>query len=212
MKAIKNIIFDLGGVLIHLNLNKTEEALKALLGDEEAHSEEALLLRNSSIFVDLEVNAINEDDFLETIQNYGRNTVSKTQIEIAWNAMLLTFPVQGLNLIRDLRAAGYRLFVLSNTNSIHIRAFREILQKEHGINDFDALFDKAYYSHLVGLRKPNEAIFQHVLDDQQIEAKETLFIDDNAPNLAGAAKVGIQGLLLEMNGNVDKAVRDYLKF
>ena len=125
--------------------------------------------------------------------------------------MLLTIPVQGLNLISDLRAAGYRLFVLSNTNSIHMRAFRKILQKEHGINDFDSLFDKTYYSHLVKLRKPNGAIFQYVLDDQQIDANETLFIDDNSTNLLGATKLGIHGLLLEMNGNVDSEVRAYLQ-
>jgi putative hydrolase of the HAD superfamily len=201
----------LGGVLIHLNLKRTEAALEALMGDKKVHSEAALVLRNSSIFVDLEVNAISEDDFLDTIQKCVKNSVTKAQIETAWNAMLLTFPVQGLKLIKHLRTAGYRLFVLSNTNSIHIRAFRKILQKEHGINDFDALFDKAYYSHLVELRKPNEAIFQYVLDDQEIEAEETLFIDDNAPNLAGAAKVGIQGLLLEMNGDIDREVRAYLQ-
>ena len=201
----------MGGVLIHLNVNKTEEAFTALLGDKEAHSEEALLLLNSTIFFDLEVNAIGEEAFLEAIQQQVQNPVSKAQIETAWNAMLLTFPVQGLNLISDLRAAGYRLFVLSNTNSIHMRAFRKILQKEHGINDFDSLFDKTYYSHLVKLRKPNGAIFQYVLDDQQIDANETLFIDDNSTNLLGATKLGIHGLLLEMNGNVDSEVRAYLQ-
>jgi len=209
MKTIKNIIFDLGGILIHLNLAKTEEGFKALLG-EGSYAEVAGGLKASGIFEALEVNAITEDEFVGAIQKSSSDSISTEQVEAAWNAMLVTFPVAGLNVIKKLRKAGYRLYVLSNTNSIHLRAFRKILEREHGITDFDGLFDKAYYSHLVELRKPNVEIYQHVLDDAQLAANETLFIDDTPPNLEEAGKVGIQTLLLEQNGGLEAAVDKYL--
>ena len=209
MKTIKNIIFDLGGILIHLDLAKTEAAFKALLGGGD-YSGVAEGLRSSGIFEALEVNGISEENFVGAIQKNSSNSISTEEVETAWNAMLVTFPAAGVNVIKKLKKAGYRLYVLSNTNSIHIRAFRKILEKEHGITDFYAFFDKVYYSHLVELRKPNVEIFQHVLDDAQLDASESLFIDDTPPNLEGAAKIGIQTLLLEQNGDLEAAVDKYL--
>jgi FMN phosphatase YigB (HAD superfamily) len=210
MKTVKNIIFDLGGILIHLDLAKTEAAFRALLGGGD-YSEVAEGLRSSGIFEALEVNGISEEVFVGAIQESSLNSISREDVETAWNAMLLTFPVEGVNLIKKIKTAGYRLYILSNTNSIHIRAFRKILEREHGITDFDALFDKVYYSHLVELRKPNVEIFQYVLDDAGLDASETLFIDDTSLNLEGAAKVGLQTLLLEQNGDLEAAVDRYLE-
>ena len=211
MKAIKNIIFDLGGVLIHLGLDKTEAAFCALMGGKEGYAKAAKSLKESGLFERLEVNAVSEIAFMETIRAASPQAISLAQIEAAWNAMLLTVPADGLRLLEELRAAGYRLYLVSNTNSIHIRRIRKIVEAEHGIRDFDGLFEKAYYSHLLELRKPDIAIFQYVLDDAQLVAEETLFIDDNRPNLEGANAVGIQTFFLEANGDVYGGLKAFLE-
>jgi glucose-1-phosphatase len=210
MNRIKNIIFDLGGVLIHLNMAKTEQAFMALSPSETVFSQSSKSLIDSGIFENLETNNICEDDFLEVFLEYMNPSTQKNQVAAAWNAMLITIPQQGLKLIEELRTKGYRLFVLSNTNSIHLREFRKIAEREHGICDFDALFDKTYYSHIVELRKPNRGIYDYVLRDAELIPEETLFIDDNQENLTAAQKTGLNTLLHEPNSDVYLRMKKYL--
>lgn len=202
MKAIKNIIFDLGGVLIHLEPKWTEAAFCALVGDKREYARIAALLQDENIFDDFETGKIGEAAFIEALQKYNPNTVTRAQLETAWNAMLLDIPESGLNLVRDLQNQGYKVYLLSNTNSIHLTEFKKIAREENGITNFDALFDKAYYSHLIGSRKPHAEPFEYVLKDAGLVAGETLFIDDNAPNLVGARLAGIHTLLHPANTDI----------
>lgn len=202
MKAIKNIIFDLGGVLIHLEPKWTEAAFCALVGDKREYARIAALLQDENIFDDFETGKIGEAAFIEALQKYNPNPVTRAQLETAWNAMLLDIPESGLNLVRDLQNQGYKVYLLSNTNSIHLTEFKKIAREENGITNFDALFDKAYYSHLIGSRKPHAEPFEYVLEDAGLVAAETLFIDDNAPNLVGARLAGIHTLLHPANTDI----------
>lgn len=211
MKAIKNIIFDLGGVLIHLEPKWTEAAFCALVGDKREYSRIATLLQKENVFDDFETGAIDEATFITALQKYNPNTVTRAQLETAWNAMLLDIPARGLELVKNLQNKGYKVYLLSNTNSIHLTAFTEIAKEEHGITDFDALFDKAYYSHLIGARKPNVDAFTHVLEDANLVAGETLFIDDNAPNLVGARLAGIHTLWHPANSNIVSHLNGFLQ-
>lgn len=210
MKAIKNIIFDLGGVLIHLEPKWTEAAFCALVGDKKEYARISSLLQEENIFNDFETGAIGETAFIEALQKYNPNTVTRAQLETAWNAMLLDIPTSGLDFVRALQNQGYRVYLLSNTNSIHLTEFKNIAREENGITDFDALFDKAYYSHLIGARKPNVGAFEYVLEDANLVASESLFIDDNAPNLVGARLAGMHTLWHPANTDIVAHLKGFL--
>jgi|VirMetMinimDraft_7_1064189.scaffolds.fasta_scaffold164417_1 putative hydrolase of the HAD superfamily len=211
MKAIKNIIFDLGGVLIHLQPKWTEAAFCALVGDKKEYARISSLLQAENIFNDFETGAIGESEFIAALQKYNPNPVTRAQLETAWNAMLLDIPTSGLDLVQDLQNQGYKVYLLSNTNSIHLTGFTKIAKEENGITDFDALFDKAYYSHLIGSRKPHAEPFEYVLKDAGLVAGETLFIDDNAPNLVGARLAGIHTLLHPANTDIAAHLKLFLQ-
>jgi putative hydrolase of the HAD superfamily len=109
----------------------------------------------------------------------------------AWNAILLDFRVESLAVLEQLKTR-YTIFLLSNTNSIHLTAFNQILLKQTGKSSLDGYFIKSYYSHLINKRKPYVATYDWVLQDAQIVAEETLFIDDSINNIKGAMEAGIQ--------------------
>ena len=179
--AIKNIIFDLGGVVLNLDQEKTLRAFKRL----GANLEELNL--ESSIFLDLETGKIEADYFLQTIFTMLKGEANKEQITQAWNSMLLELPPHRVEIIRQLKSK-YRLFLLSNTNSIHINAVYE----EHGKSIFEELFETVYLSHEIGIRKPDVACYEYVLSHAQLKGVETVFIDDNKSNLKGAEAAGMR--------------------
>ncbi len=208
--AIKNIIFDLGGVLLNLDPDRTGAAFRALVGSHDRHQEAFVKLQQAFIFEDFETGDIHEDEFIKALQDVNPNPVTRGQIEIAWSAMLLNFPAERIELLTDLRKAGYKIYLLSNINSLHLRDVRIILKEELGIADFDSYFDHAYYSHLIGHRKPNRSAFDYVLNHAKINAAESLFIDDNAPNLVGAREAGIHTIHHKSNSNINKRLKAYL--
>lgn len=212
MKHIKNIIFDLGGVLLHLDMGKSEAAFCSLKNSKEAYEEMVNRLMTSGLFKGLEVGVITGNAFVRALQREYSDAVTKEEIYNAWGAMLLDFPERGLHLLEELKAAGYRIFLLSNTNEIHLASIREQMERVHGIKDFDGLFEKAYYSHLVELRKPNVEIYEHVIQDAEIDAEVSLFIDDNAENLEGAKAAGLNTLLHPANGNLYEQLKALLDF
>jgi len=178
--AIKNIIFDLGGVVLNLDQEKTLRAFKRL----GANLEELNL--ENSIFLDFETGKVDEDYFLQSIFTLLKGNASKEQIAQAWNSMLLELPAHRVEIIKQLKSK-YRLFLLSNTNSIHINAVFE----EHGKTVFEELFEKIYLSHEIGIRKPDVACYEYVLRDANLKGSETVFVDDNRLNLKGAESAGI---------------------
>ena len=209
---IKNIIFDLGAVLLNLDISKTEVAFRALLGSRELHTDVTQKLHLENFFEKFETNEIEENEFVATLKTQSRHPLSTEQINTAWSSMLLNFPAERIELLKRLRSKGYRVFLLSNINSIHLRDVYTIIREEHGNIDFDALFEKPYYSHLIGRRKPNPDTYHFVLEDAGLKAEETLFIDDNADNIRTAAEIGINTILHVANSDVVKVLEDYLGF
>lgn len=104
--------------------------------------------------------------------------------------MLLDFPKERITLLQQLRKR-YRVFLLSNTNPIHLRRINEILLRDTGVARLDDLFDKAYYSCYLNDAKPAASIYRTVLEDGGMQVADTLFIDDNADNIAGAKQLGM---------------------
>lgn len=189
MSKIKNLLFDLGGVLLNIDYNKTANAFK-LLGVKQFDQLYSQADANE-LFEALETGKITEEDFYNAIKRYCDGTITNQQIEMAWNEMLLDFRLESLNHLIKLKEQ-YNIFLLSNTNSIHLTAFSKIFTKQTGKVSLNDFFLKTYYSHIINERKPYAATYKNVLKDAEILAEETLFIDDSIKNIEGALLAGLQ--------------------
>lgn len=193
MAALKNIIFDLGGVLLNLNIQKTLDAYQEM-GLEQIESLFGIG-HAASYFKDYEKGLLDSQEFVAAIRNETGAAATEAAVIAAWNAMLLDFPEDRVDLLRKLRSE-YRLFLFSNTNALHYDHFQQYFRSKYGF-EMDSLFDKAYYSHLVNLRKPDAAAFQLVLNEQQLNPGETAFVDDALVNVEAARQLGLTGILLK---------------
>jgi len=191
VKKIKNIIFDLGNVLLDLDWERTERAFRELLQEEY----EAALRRYESerLFELLEVGKITPEEFVQRMQQTTRRPIDEKAIIHSWNTILVEIPAARLQWLQEL-SQQYSLYLLSNTNAIHIEWLHVHLQEQAGmtIRDFNALFVKPYYSFEINLRKPNREIYEYVLADAGLRPEETLFVDDTEENILSAQAVGLQ--------------------
>lgn len=207
LKGIKNIILDLGGVIINLNQSKTQESFQQLFPKKFNQISTPLIASN--FFEDFEIGKISNNEFIHQFQQIDNN-VSAKQIINAWNSMLLDIPKERIELIKKL-GKQYNVFLLSNTNDIHYQFINEYVKAAFNISDFSKLFDKIYLSYHIKLRKPNKEIFQYVLDDAKINPIETLFIDDSLEHINSSKSLGIQAhhLNLEQNQSLTKYFNEY---
>jgi putative hydrolase of the HAD superfamily len=193
---ISSLLFDFGGVLYDIDYAATERAFRAL---GIAHFEEKFSKQKQSQLFDLlETGKIEPDAFLERMQTLCPSGTSKKQVLNAWNAMLIGIPDEKLRLIESLQGR-YHLFLLSNTNRIHAQFFEAQIEKQYGLALFKSLFEKVYYSHEIGQRKPHSSVFEWVVDQNGLQADETLFIDDSPQHLEGAKQAGLQVLQVQTN-------------
>lgn len=203
MQEIKNIVFDLGGVIINLDMLATHNAFIALgVADFDSIYSQA---NQSGIFDGFDKGKISPEEFRNELRKHIPRDVSDPEIDAAWDAMLLDVPKEKLDLLTQL-GKKYRLFLLSNTNVIHVKNFSAALQRVYGTPDFSPYFEKWYYSCNIGMRKPDAEIFEFVLNDNNLKAEETLFIDDSIQHIRGAGKLGIQTLFLDKNSKFDEAL------
>ena len=128
---------------------------------------------------------------------------SDEQFDIAWNAILLDIPKERIELLLNL-GKEYRIFMLSNTNSIHMIRMNQYLRNVFGINTYKDIFEKAYYSFEMGMRKPEREIFEFVLKDSGLNPSETLFIEDTQNNIDTARQLGIQTYFINKSQDVVK--------
>jgi HAD superfamily hydrolase (TIGR01509 family) len=136
----------------------------------------------------------------------GCNLTDQQMID-AWNAMLGRFRPSSIALVQSLKLK-MPVFLLSNTNVIHHQAFHNIHETEFGNRDFDSGFHKAYYSHIVGIKKPDAAAYEIIFKENNLTAANTLFIDDTEKNIVGAKAVGLQTLFLQNNRLVEDALKE----
>ena len=180
MSEIKNIIFDLGGVIFNLDLNKTISEFNKLskIPFEAIYTQ----LQQNIIFDLFDKGHISENDFFNELVTATQTTATTQEIKQAWNAMLLDFPAHRLELLKKLKP-HYRLFLLSNTNETHITEFENNLFETHHLKNLESFFEKVYYSCRMGMRKPDTTIFERVLLENQLNANETIFIDDSPQHI-----------------------------
>ena len=193
MTGIKNIIFDLGGVVLDIDFALTNKAFEEL--GLKGFSNHITQHHITPLFEDYETGKIDDAAFIKGVQELSGLPLTEAQIINAWNALLLEFLPARVAFLEKLKTK-YRLFLLSNTNSLHLREFNERLKKMSGLY-LEDIFEKTYYSHAVGLRKPHAEIYQLVIEENGLIPSETLFIDDTASNFSGAEQVGLKVLHLK---------------
>jgi glucose-1-phosphatase len=182
MTTIKNIIFDFGDIFINLDKQAVEKNFKKLgLNNWNEDLKVINLL--------FETGKISENQFLTGIQKHLPNESLETIKEV-WNSILKDFPLYRLEFLENIKD-NFKIFLLSNTDAIHIERFRKNAGEEF-YNRFLNCFDKVYYSFEIKMRKPDADIYEFVLSEQNLVANETLFVDDRLDNIETAASLGIK--------------------
>lgn len=183
-KQITTLFFDFGNVLLPIDVPTTYDAF-AKLGAKSSLQKEHIL------FHAWERGTMRPDEFVTEIRSELKFAASSPSIWAAWNAMILPFPQEHLNLLRRWRKK-YRLVLVSNINHEHEQFIRKMMGP-FGYGHFLRQFHGIYYSHHTGMRKPEPAFFKKILADQNVKSKDVLFIDDTEENIRAAEKLGIAG-------------------
>ena len=206
MKNIDNIIFDLGNVILNIDYQNTIDAFEKI-GVPDA----SIFYSKSSqlnIFNQLETGHISKQNFILEIQKFVPKA-SASQIINAWNAILEDLPNERLEILKSIKDK-FSIFLLSNTNTIHIEKIIDKLG-EKKYEEFYNLFDKVYYSHEVKLRKPNADIFKLVIKENHLSIKNTLFIDDSIQHIESAKKIGLKTYHLNGNETLESIFPDIIQ-
>lgn len=197
-KEVKNIIFDLGGVLLNIDPNLTIRAFESL-GLSDVIKPEGWGYKDD-IFLKMEKGLISDDEFRKGVRKLLRQPVNDADIDTAWCAMLIDFPEDRIALLQELKSK-YQLYLFSNTNNIHVNYFHHLFQKKFHF-PISELFVKDYYSNEIKSRKPSLESFQIVLNDAGLNPTRTLFIDDLDKNIEGARQAGMHAIHLNSNQNL----------
>lgn len=199
---IKNIIFDYGNVIFQLDFSKSKHAWEEL-GIDNANDFYSHKIQDP-IFTAFERGDISAKEFRDAIRVLtNKKDLTDQQIDHAWNSLLVGITKGNHELLESLKPK-YRTFLLSNINEIHFDYIMKYLKTDFGFDSNDHLFEKVYYSHLMGKRKPEAEIFEQVLSENNLNPAETLFIDDSPQHIEGAKKLGIHTYLMTAPDSIQK--------
>jgi glucose-1-phosphatase len=206
LNGIRNIVFDLGGVLLNIDPKKTIDAF-GKLGMEQLVGDKGLSY-DHEIFYLMEQGKITSDEFRQGVLELLPTQVSFQEIDDAWTAMLLDFPPIRVKLLKNLRK-DFKIYLFSNTNAIHVEKFHSNFRNQHGF-EVSTLFDKDFYSNEIGYRKPSSEAYQEIIRLSGINPEESLFIDDSLLNVESAIASGLKGFWLEPGQKVEEIFQEYL--
>ncbi len=206
MKKINTIIFDLGGVILNIDYKRTIDEFKKLgiKNAEHLYSKK----QQSKLFDEIETGKITKDYFLKILKEKTSNS-KLDEVRNAWNALLLNLPEKRIKMLQELKKK-YNLFLLSNTNIIHVEA----LKKKFGdkkYNEFYNLFNKVYYSHEINVRKPSEDAFNIIIKQNKLTINRVLFIDDSPQHISSAKKIGINTLYVDGEKDITDLIVDIIQ-
>jgi len=199
----KAVIFDFGGVLLDLDMPAMTEAFHALGIPDVPRL--FSLYQAAPAFIDLEVGTIDPAAFAQALRRETGLAFDDDSLFQAWNALLGGYRLPSLDFVRRL-GNTLPVYLYSNTNIIHYERFQQTLRDTTDLPSLDALFQKAYYSHRMGMRKPHPEGYLHILRDNDLLPETTLFVDDNADNIAGAAALGIRTHHLQPEERIEQAL------
>jgi len=190
LSNIETIVFDLGGVLVNLDLDNTIKAFEDMGIDRPDRFIQPGL--HSDIFLKLELGEISEEEFYSGIRELAGRDIPDKAIRNAWCALLTDFPEVRVRIIEKLKN-NHRVILLSNTNSIHLNYFDGMAD---GYKSLSELFHKVYYSFLLHDHKPNISVFKKIIELENLVPDKTLFVDDAQKNILSAGEAGMQTLLI----------------
>lgn len=209
---IKNIIFDLGGVLVNLNRERCIESFRDLGADKVL--DHITDFSHKGIFGELELGTITTHKFCEEIRGIVGKHIDDQKIIDAWNSFLVDFPLKRIHLLQQL-SKRYRLFLLSNTNAMHVEKYEREVYDKSG-TPANELFEKLFYSSDIQLSKPSPKIFEYVIREAGVHPNECVFIDDSAANIEAALQKGIHGIHIHPSEEVAdlnfETIENNLKF
>jgi len=194
--GIRNLIFDLGGVLLNINPLLSLLEFEKISGIDK--EELKLRLAGEKVFEKFDTGSLNPAQFRNVLCRIMNREVSDSEIDRVWNRLLLDFPLVRVELLQSLRK-NYRIYLLSNTNIIHFAHYTLEFYNTYGIQMTD-LFDQVFLSYEIGMHKPDAGIYTHVLQAANLDPSETVFIDDSLANIEAADRMGIAGIHIR-NGN-----------
>lgn len=207
MEKFKNIIFDYGNVIFAIDFKLAQKAIAQLgvSNVQEFYAHKG----HTQLFDDFETGMITSTEFRDGIRKAADNFLLSNQaIDDAWNSLLLGISGNNHQVLLEVKQK-YRSFLLSNNNQIHYDWIMDYLKREFNLNNYDDYFEKAYFSQQTGMRKPDPAIFEMVLRENNLNPSETLFIDDSPQHLEGAKEVGLNTLLMDVH---PEKLRDFLVY
>ena len=186
---MKNLIFDLGNVIIDIDFNLTFRAFSKL-SSEYSWEEVRHFIKEKHIWEDYEKGLSDDIEFRETLRKELKIKASDSELDKAFCGLLQKIQPERIKLIEEL-SKRYRLFILSNTSNIHFQQVEKLLFESAGINHFSEIFETVFLSFEMGKLKPEIEIYQQVLKEANLQANETLFLDDMLINLEAASTLGI---------------------
>jgi len=194
LKGIKNIVFDLGGVIITLD---RQEAVNRFKEAGLENAEELLsAYHQKGIFLELEEGKLSREEFYEAIRKEAGRFVSQEIIDHGWMGFMKDVPEYKMVMLEELRQKGYRIYLLSNTNPVIMDwAFSSAFSPQG--KGIDYYFDKLYLSYQIGYTKPHPEIFRFMFNDSGMIPSETLFIDDGVANIEIGNNLGMKTYLAE---------------
>lgn len=210
---ITDIIFDLGGVLLDLNMEGIGQACRRLGINPELFfvntpptqgkpdggcSTVCQGISASKAISDYQVGNMTSDEFLSLVLSHCSEGITREDIIEAWNACIGLIPKSRLDLLKELRRKGYHTHLLSNTNDLHWEEIKRRYLSEEGYTCAD-LFDHVFVSHEVRLAKPDPEIYHHAVREIGRPAAGCLFIDDTLLNVEAARREGLQGAWLDLS-------------
>lgn len=194
MAKYKNLVFDIGNVIVDIDYEVTVAEFQKLATVD--FSKILSFSKQTSLFDWLETGKVTVAKFREELKKDLRPDITDNEIDLAWNSILISYPAAKIDLLRGLKNR-YRTFALSNINELHVNAINEAARNLFGEKDFGSLFHKAYYSNEVGYRKPDKEIYEYVMKKEQLVPAETFFVDDKEENVATAKSLGWQAFQLK---------------
>lgn len=194
MKEFKNLIFDLGDVIIDIDFQIIIHEFEKLAAVDFV--EIISYFKQHKIFELFETGKISAGQFRNELKKFLKEGVTDEEINHAWNSIMTAFPEQKFVLLKELKSR-YKTFALSNTNEIHVVTINQAVKKQFGEMDLRSFFHQTYYSNEVGFRKPEKEIYELVVMKEKLQPDETFFVDDLAENVEAAKKLGFHGYQLK---------------
>jgi len=191
-KNINAFIFDFGNVIINIDFQLMYNKFREYLGKEYEATIERV--QGGDFFKTVESSVFTAEQMTTMLNQYGASLTCE-QLRESWNALLLDIPRERLELLKKL-AQKYPIYLLSNTNLVHINTIFNRMEATYGYNPIKQTFTKLYLSYEIGHIKPSSKIYEYVLDDAELIAEQCLFFDDLQENLDGAAKLDMQTQLI----------------